>query len=116
MEFWLKGQSRQEEEPGAAENVPGEQGSHAACPEARCALPGPQSVHAVEPSSAENLPTLHASQPPFPAKDWNRPASQLEQSSIESWKMARLPLSLRYFPAGQGLQLEDSFLGAYSPN
>ena len=44
------------------------------------------------------------------------PASQFEQSSVESWRLAALPLSLRYFPAGQEMQLLDPFLGATSPS
>ena len=35
------------------------------------------------------------------------PALQAVQSSMESWKLARLPLSLRYVPAGQAVQLVD---------
>ena len=44
------------------------------------------------------------------------PASQALQSSSESWKLARLPLSLRNFPLGQELQLLAPLLGLYSPS
>ena len=44
------------------------------------------------------------------------PASQSLQSSSESWKLARLPLSLRNVPDGHAVQLLAPVASLYSPS
>ena len=46
----------------------------------------------------------------------NVPTAQSSQSLLESWKSARLPLSLRNFPGEHLLQLLEPLYGAYSPS
>ena len=62
----------------------------------------------------ENVPDEHELHPEAP-EALILPPSQALQSSMESWKLARFPLSLRNLPLGQAPQLADPLYGAIWP-
>ena len=91
--------------------LPGSHEVHLVSPASAAIVPAAQVVQLDAPGLAEIVPARQLAHSFDPSLVATLPASQALQSSIESWKLARIPLSLRNLPLGHWLQLLEPLFG-----